>query len=269
MGAAARGDGWQEIYVYFMHEPTAPGYAQTLMRARLRSRSDAKRMTRSPQSTSTSSRRRARSPACCRRPPMRRACYVLAHGAGAGMAHPFMAAVAEGLAERGVATLRYQFPYMERGSKRPDAPKLAQATVRAAVAEAGAAAARHAAVRRRQVVRRPHDLAGAGGLAAAGRARPRVPRLSAAPGRASPRTNARRICRRSRCRCCSCRARATSWPSLELLQPVVEALGRARDAAAVRRRRSLLPRARADGTQGRAGAGRSCSTRWRSGSARR
>ena len=65
-----------------------------------------------------------------------RACYVLAHGAGAGMAHPFMAAVAEGLAERGVATLRYQFPYMERGSKRPDTPKVAQAAVRAAVAAA-------------------------------------------------------------------------------------------------------------------------------------
>jgi uncharacterized protein len=64
------------------------------------------------------------------------ACYVLAHGAGAGMAHPFMAAVAEGLAERGIATLRYQFPYMERGSKRPDTPRVAQAAVRAAVVEA-------------------------------------------------------------------------------------------------------------------------------------
>lgn len=63
-------------------------------------------------------------------------CYVLAHGAGAGMSHPFMAAVADGLAERGIATLRYQFPYMEQGSKRPDAPKIAQATVRAAVAQA-------------------------------------------------------------------------------------------------------------------------------------
>ena len=69
-------------------------------------------------------------------PRVARACYVLAHGAGAGMTHPFMAAVAAGLAERGIATLRYQFPYMERGSKRPDAPPLAQATVRAAVAEA-------------------------------------------------------------------------------------------------------------------------------------
>jgi predicted alpha/beta-hydrolase family hydrolase len=64
------------------------------------------------------------------------ACYVLAHGAGAGMTHPFMAEIARGLAERGVATLRYQFPYMERGSKRPDPPALAHATVRAAVTDA-------------------------------------------------------------------------------------------------------------------------------------
>ena len=65
-----------------------------------------------------------------------RACYVVAHGAGAGMKHPFLAAIADGLAERRVATLRYQFPYMEQGGKRPDSPKLAQATVRAAVLEA-------------------------------------------------------------------------------------------------------------------------------------
>jgi predicted alpha/beta-hydrolase family hydrolase len=64
------------------------------------------------------------------------ACYVFAHGAGAGMAHPFMASVATGLAARGIATLRYQFPYMERGSRRPDAPRVAHATVRAAVDEA-------------------------------------------------------------------------------------------------------------------------------------
>jgi predicted alpha/beta-hydrolase family hydrolase len=69
-------------------------------------------------------------------PPQARACYVFAHGAGAGMRHPFMAAVAAGLAERGIATLRYQFPYMERSSKRPDPPHLAHATVRAAVAAA-------------------------------------------------------------------------------------------------------------------------------------
>ena len=69
-------------------------------------------------------------------PPDARACYVLAHGAGAGMAHPFMAATASGLATRGIATLRYQFPYMERGSKRTDTPRVAHAAVRAAVSEA-------------------------------------------------------------------------------------------------------------------------------------
>jgi predicted alpha/beta-hydrolase family hydrolase len=64
------------------------------------------------------------------------AALVLAHGAGAGMAHKAMAATADGLAERQIATLRYNFLYMERGSKRPDAPALAHAAVRAAVAEA-------------------------------------------------------------------------------------------------------------------------------------
>jgi predicted alpha/beta-hydrolase family hydrolase len=69
-------------------------------------------------------------------PPAARACYVFAHGAGAGMTHPFMAAASAGLFERGVCTLRYQFPYMEKGSKRPEVPSVAHATVRAAVAEA-------------------------------------------------------------------------------------------------------------------------------------
>lgn len=64
------------------------------------------------------------------------ACLVLAHGAGAGMTHRHMAAIADGLEQRGVATLRYQFPYMEKRSRRPDAPPLAYATVRAATAAA-------------------------------------------------------------------------------------------------------------------------------------
>ncbi len=64
------------------------------------------------------------------------ACLVLAHGAGAGMTHPFMEAAAAELAARAIATLRYQFLYMERGSRRPDPPPIAQATVRAAVAAA-------------------------------------------------------------------------------------------------------------------------------------
>jgi predicted alpha/beta-hydrolase family hydrolase len=62
-----------------------------------------------------------------------RACLVLAHGAGAGMTHPFMEAVAQGLSDRGISTLRFQFPYMENKSKRPDPPPVAQAAVRAAV----------------------------------------------------------------------------------------------------------------------------------------
>jgi predicted alpha/beta-hydrolase family hydrolase len=69
-------------------------------------------------------------------PPQARACYVLAHGAGAGMNHPFMTAVAAELARRDIATLRYQFPYMDSGARRPDPPQLAHATVRAAVAAA-------------------------------------------------------------------------------------------------------------------------------------
>lgn len=64
------------------------------------------------------------------------ACYVFAHGAGAGMDHAFMTAMASGLAERGIASLRFQFPYMEQGSGRPDSPKVAHAAIRAAVHEA-------------------------------------------------------------------------------------------------------------------------------------
>ena len=70
------------------------------------------------------------------RPDNARACFVFAHGAGAGMSHPSMEAVASGLCDRGIATLRYQFPYMDKGSKRPDAPAVAHAAVRAAVDEA-------------------------------------------------------------------------------------------------------------------------------------
>lgn len=71
------------------------------------------------------------------RPEGAKAALVLAHGAGAGMAHKAMSATAEGLAARGIATLRYNFLYMERGSKRPDGPALAHEAVRAAVAKAG------------------------------------------------------------------------------------------------------------------------------------
>ena len=70
------------------------------------------------------------------RPATATALYVFAHGAGVGMNHPSMASNAHGLAERGIATLRFQFPYMEKGGGRPDPPAIAQATVRAAVAKA-------------------------------------------------------------------------------------------------------------------------------------
>ena len=70
-------------------------------------------------------------------PERARACLVLAHGAGAGMLHPSMATVATELDGRGIGTLRYQFPYMERRMRRPDPPAVCHATVRAAVAEAG------------------------------------------------------------------------------------------------------------------------------------
>ena len=70
------------------------------------------------------------------RPDGARLLYVLAHGAGAGMRHPFLESIAQGLAQRSIATLRYQFLYMERRARRPDPPAVAAATVRAAVAEA-------------------------------------------------------------------------------------------------------------------------------------
>jgi predicted alpha/beta-hydrolase family hydrolase len=69
-------------------------------------------------------------------PPEPIACLALAHGAGVGMAHRSMAGIAEGLEARGIATLRYQFPYMEKGGGRVDPPPVAQATVRAACAAA-------------------------------------------------------------------------------------------------------------------------------------
>jgi len=69
-------------------------------------------------------------------PEQASAAYVFAHGAGAGMAHAFMTGLAQRLAQADIATLRFQFPYMERGSRRPDVPAVAQAAVRAAVREA-------------------------------------------------------------------------------------------------------------------------------------
>jgi hypothetical protein len=73
-------------------------------------------------------------------PPDAKALLVLAHGAGAGMRHPFMEKIAQALAERGVATFRYEFAYMERRAGRPDPPTVAAARVREAVGDAARAA---------------------------------------------------------------------------------------------------------------------------------
>ena len=102
------------------------------------------------------------------RPRGARACLVLAHGAGAGMTHPFMAQIANDLAARGIATLRCQFPYMERGGKRPDSPVVCHATVRAAVLTAGKLA--------------PKILLVAGGKSFGGRMTSQAQAESALPG---------------------------------------------------------------------------------------
>lgn len=145
-------------------------------------------------------------------PASARACLVLAHGAGAGMRHPFMSAVAAALAERAIATLRYQFPYMDRGGKRPDAPQLCYATVRAAVAAAGELA--------------PTLVHFAGGKSFGGRmtsqaaATAPLPAISGLvflgfplhpPG--APGDAADSIWSASHSRCSSCRARAINLPS--------------------------------------------------------
>src|SRR4029434_4002170 len=121
-------------------------------------------------------------------PQKARACYVLAHGAGAGMTHSFMTAIADGLGERGIATLRYQFPYMAQRRERAetDAARYAETCPshgargrRRSVALASGVCPSC----RWQVIWRPHDVASAGQLTFARSSRPGVSRLSASPGR--------------------------------------------------------------------------------------
>ena len=176
-----------------------------------------------------------------------RACYVFAHGAGAGMTHAFMTDAAEGLAARGVATLRYQFPYMEKGGKRPDPPAVAQAAVRAAVIEA-AQPVRPAADRGWQILWRAHDLAGAGKGAARRRRRPRLLRLSAACGRKTIQRT-RRSSRDVRVPDAVPAGQRRQARRARLARAGREQARRPRDAASGRRRRSFLPRAEALGAQ--------------------
>ena len=143
-------------------------------------------------------------------PAHARACYVLAHGSGAGMNHPFMTAVAAELALRGIGTLRYQFPYMERGAKRPDPPRLAQATVRAAVGAALCllpetpliAGGKSFGGRMTSQAQEKAPLQGVCGLAFLGF--PLHP--AGRPSRSAP-----RICSTFRSRCCSCKVPAMHW----------------------------------------------------------
>ena len=141
------------------------------------------------------------------------ALLVFAHGAGAGMSHPFMAAVADRLAEAGVSTLRFQFPYMEAGSKRPDRPAIAHAAVRAAVSRAAKLA--------------PGLPLFAGGKSFGGRMTSQAQALEPLPDvrglvflgfplhrLKNPRSSGRPTFSTSLFRNCSFRARGTRWPSL-------------------------------------------------------
>ena len=161
-------------------------------------------------------------------PPNARACYVLAHGAGAGMDYPFMVAVAAALAERSIATLRYQFPYMERRARRPDPPQLAQATVRAAVIAA--------------LEPLPNLPLIAGGKSFGGRMTSQAQTKAPLEGMrvlaflafplhpaGAPHRTVARICLMSKSRCCSCKAPAIRWRRSSSLSHFAKSL------AAVRR----------------------------------
>ena len=173
----------------------------------------------------------------------------MAHGAGAGMAHPFMAAIANDLAARGIATLRYQFPYMERGSKRPDTPE-GRACRRPRRRRRGrAAVARTCALRRRQVLRRTDDVAGASGIGVAGGARPRVPRIPAASA-GEARRRARRASFDVQIPMLFLQGTRDEFAELQLLEALVDQARQARDAAPVRRCRPFVSCPGTHGTQG-------------------
>ena len=145
--------------------------------------------------------------------PESKACFVVAHGAGAGMLHPFMAKLATDLGSRGIATLRYQFPYMEKHGRRPDPPALCHATVRAAVDAARALL--------------PALPLFAGGKSFGGRMTSQAQAADPLPARCGDwrfwdfhctRPNSRRIpappiYSKWKFRCCFCRARAMCTPS--------------------------------------------------------
>ena len=147
------------------------------------------------------------------RPDDAKALFVFAHGAGVGMRHANMESNARGLAERGIATLRYQFPYMEKGSKRPDPPRIAHAAVRAAVAQAAQSCAGDLPLFAGGRSYGGRMTSQAQALAAAARrARPRLPRLPASPGGRAGNRARRSSGAQSKFRCCSSPASATRSP---------------------------------------------------------
>ena len=163
------------------------------------------------------------------------ATLVVAHGAGAGMEHPFLRGFTRALNDDGVATLRFNFPYREAGRKFPDRPPAAIAAWRAAMDEAAARSAAHserAAVGRRQVVRRAHGVDGGGRRHA--RRRPRLPRLSAAPAGQAGEAPRRAPLRAGNRRCCSCRERATPSPRRSCSRASFRASARPRPCSGAR-----------------------------------
>ena len=148
-----------------------------------------------------------------------RACFVFAHGAGAGMTHASMEAVAAAWASAAWRRCAISFPIWRKAASGPTRPRVAHAAVRAAVAEAGRCCPGLRADRGRQIVRRPHDLAGAGERAAC-RRRAGWPFSAFRCIRpASRRSIAPRTSPISRSRCCSCRAPATSSRSWRCSNP--------------------------------------------------
>ena len=145
-------------------------------------------------------------------PSRARACFVLAHGAGAGMTHPSLEGLAADLHDRGIASLRFQFPFMERGTKRPDPPAIARATVRAAVATA--------AQRLPELVLIAGGRSFGGRMASQAQAAAPLPESAASPSSDSRCTlrsgrppNGRPTSPASRFRCCSSRAPGTTSPT--------------------------------------------------------
>ena len=188
---------------------------------------------------------------CSSLPKDARALYVLAHGAGAGMAHPFLARWPRRSPSAASRTLRYQFPYMEAGSRRPDSPAVAQADRPRGGRRGRPARARPAADRRRQIVRRPHDLAGR-------RRWSRCPASSASPSSAfrctrpaSPATERGDHLFDVTVPMLFLQGTRDEFADLTLLEPLCQTLGQAGDAPPDRGRQPFLPGAGADRPQGR------------------